>query len=411
MAPVTRGIGLAASVVLCTSFGCPASHGVPSSTQDGAASSALHGDSGPAALPGADPNLSSALGVGFDLRQTSGDGAVPHVSLHFSGVEYGEVADPGFDIASGEFHSARVSMTRAEGGALVTVAVTPAGAADEIVVFDSVFVGGLELNEGRIAFSGQTGSGGDTADHDIDNVTLSATAAADPKPVITLGEEVSGSIAQGRALDRYDLVLTERTLIAFDSLTNENDLVWYIAGPGAEHGVRSFLAGQRFNVSDANSGRVIMLEPGQYEIRVGGRTPTFTGSYAFRILDLFAGDAIELGAQVDGQLAPGNSSAVYTFAAEAGQPLYFDFLSTTDGNMDWSAYTPDGLRLFGVETFDSSDPGARTAPVTGTYALLIAGRIHRSNAIDYSFRVADATASTAALTVGELTAGTIAAPG
>ena len=328
------------------------------------------------------------------------------MSLHFNGVELGEVL-PGFNLASTDFNHARVTLERADGGAFATVALTQSGG-PELVLFNRVFVGGLELDDSRLAFSGSTDSR--TSHHDLDNVTVAATAAQTATPVLTLDSEIAGTLATGGAVQRYKLVLTERTLVAFDSLTNNSELRWSLSGPTGGFAVDPFTGARSFTASDAGSSTSLGLEAGVYELAVFGSSATVTGSYAFRLLDLHAGTPLTINARTDGTLAPGRTSVAYTFEAEAGERYFLDYVTTNNGSLDWTLLTPNGARVFSPRGF-TSDVGFLTLPADGTYVLLVEGRIHQADAINYSFRLSAAARTVEPLVIGAAVQSSIAEPG
>lgn len=119
-----------------------------------------------------EPNYRKSLGVGFDIHKGPGDTSANTVSIHFNEQKLVDVDVPlgTLDLASGSFFHAKIIArfgTTASGGD-VTVQLGPTGS--ETTVFNQVAVPGLLPYESR--FHAMARSGGESADHDIDNITV-----------------------------------------------------------------------------------------------------------------------------------------------------------------------------------------------------------------------------------------------
>lgn len=94
------------------------------------------------------------------------------MSLHANGL-IGSTVDPGFDFSNGQFHRANITWEYVKGGSQVTLTVTPdifGAPGAPVTVFNNAFIAGLYPYESRISFNARTG--GETADQDIDNVSV-----------------------------------------------------------------------------------------------------------------------------------------------------------------------------------------------------------------------------------------------
>ncbi len=135
-----------------------------------------YGTTGSANVPGfgEEPSLPGSLGVGFDIYNNGSiDGnSNNEVSLHFNNQILGNFF-PAFDLANGQFDHAEIRITAGVGGSYVTVTLTPNGGPAATLI-DNYFVAGMAPYEGRAAFSARTG--GQTADEDLDNITVRDTA-------------------------------------------------------------------------------------------------------------------------------------------------------------------------------------------------------------------------------------------
>jgi hypothetical protein len=122
-----------------------------------------------------EPNFLRSLGVGFDIHQgvAVGDPDNNHVSVHWNGVRLAQVGAGAIDLASGQF--VHVEIVLAVGSpSTVTVRLTPSGSPTPTTIVNQLAVAGLAAYESRVWFGAR--SGGQTADHDLDNVNVTFTA-------------------------------------------------------------------------------------------------------------------------------------------------------------------------------------------------------------------------------------------
>src|SRR5262249_22017933 len=87
-----------------------------------------------------------------------------------------------------------------------------------------------------------------------------------------------------------------------------------------------------------------------------------------------------------GQLSPANETDLYSFNAQAGDRFYFDFLSVTAGSTaTWRLLDPFGNTVFGPTALTNGDVGLTTLPLTGSYTLLVEGKIDAASIASHSF--------------------------
>jgi hypothetical protein len=154
------------------------------------------------------------------------------------------------------------------------------------------------------------------------------------------------------------------------------------------------------NTFGGNASPVLNLTiPGTYLLTVKGATSSNTGSYTFRLSDLASATPITPGTPVSTSLSPGNSTNVYQFNANAGDPFYFDVLSGGGSPNTWRLMDPYGRQLF-YNYFGNQYSGPLTMPSTGTYTLLFEGYIGNTSPVNYTFNVVKDTNTTTALTLG-----------
>lgn len=124
-------------------------------------------------------NFTGSLGVGFDIYANGENADISNdeVTVHFNGEVVARIdATPIVDLASGEWIHAQVDV-RLDTNPDVSVTLTPAGGQPRTVV-DGLAISGLSPYESRVFFSGRTG--GETADHDLDNILVQYSGSPDP---------------------------------------------------------------------------------------------------------------------------------------------------------------------------------------------------------------------------------------
>ncbi|MBN8490904.1 MAG: LEPR-XLL domain-containing protein, partial [Burkholderiales bacterium] len=233
---------------------------------------------------------------------------------------------------------------------------------------------------------------------------------------IDIGTRVDGTISAAGETDDYLFTLDGPTRIVFDALApgNVRRFQFSIEGPrGTELGARWFYDSESFELGADPA--IDLPLAGTYRVRVTAPS-SGTGDYAFRLLDLSASAiALTPGTPVDGALNPANETDIYRFQATAGQRLYFDMRALAPNNGDWASwrlYDPSGRTLFGPTGFYvDNDIATLTMPVTGSYTLLVEGRIWTVTSgvprFDYSFNVQPVSDRQQPVQVGERVDGSI----
>ncbi len=117
-------------------------------------------------------------------------------------------------------------------------------------------------------------------------------------------------------------------------------------------------------------GPAFLPQSGTYTLTVRGNTPTDSGSYNFRVLDLdTAGTPIALDSLINGNFPDGREALVYTIDANVGDQLLFDGRS---GNFIFGIYSPTLNGIYGRGIFGA----ASTAEVDGVGRVLQSGRYY-----------------------------------
>lgn len=257
------------------------------------------------------------------------------------------------------------------------------------------------------------------------------------EPIIVFVVDVSGSMtigfagtsggtrmeAQAEALELLrqrlvDLGLGEAAtlaLVAFSTFATTIDmdprpmsidpLRWTLTGPA-----RTFVDQRRWDRTDSLYGlSLIELSPDTYTltVRMDGSS---TGDYTFRLLDLALAEPLVVGANVTGQLRPGNETKAYRFDASAGERFFFEMLSVTGGGSSgtWRLLDP-----YGQVVFTKAHSSVDTVMIVhdGIYTLLLEGLISEHVTRNYSFVVYPVNYGEHSLVIGAAIQGAIEVPG
>ncbi|QEH35011.1 Calx-beta domain protein [Aquisphaera giovannonii] len=248
-----------------------------------------------------------------------------------------------------------------------------------------------------LAVAGQGGSAAVDYSFRISETTDSSAA-------LTLGALTSGTLAAAGEQDAYTFAGSVGQRLVFDGRSGAGIYASLYGPTGAQLFSRQ--------VTDDNA-PVTLTQSGTYRLVLDG-SGAATGAYQFRLVDAAQAPtaAYTPGTDRSGTLDPTTETDLYRFTAAAGQRVYFDSLSTSaSGGSYWAIYGPNDQALASNYIYGSgSGDGEFVAPAAGTYILAVAGQ-GGSAAVDYSFRISETTDSSAALTLGALTSGTLAAAG
>jgi len=205
---------------------------------------------------------------------------------------------------------------------------------------------------------------------------------------------VHGSIDTSGETDKFTFSLTEHTKLYFDSLEN-SQLTWSLTGPGGTEG-----SDLSFANSDAAAGLPLLdLVAGDYTLTVGGSADA-TGSYSFRLLDLAAAQPITTtGQPFSGNLPSGRETMLYSFDAQAGERLFFDWQNGSS-SASWRLIDPFGDQVWSQGV---SDRDVETIALSGTYTLAVEGYIYNTSPLAFTFAIQKVTDTTASMTVGSVT--------
>ncbi|MEO8609209.1 MAG: choice-of-anchor Q domain-containing protein [Chloroflexota bacterium] len=164
-----------------------------------------------------------------------------------------------------------------------------------------------------------------------------------------------------------------------------------------------------FNTSFADQNNVALPETGTYTLRVqaSASNPSFTGTYSFQLLEtpliqnfnISIGDSISNGlpSAGAGNIETQGGEDIYSFTASAGQIIYLDAISSSNGNVAWQLLNPSNAVIF--DLFITSSGGRRVLPTAGTYKIRVYG--YNNSSGTYSFKLWGVTDNNFAINVGD----------
>lgn len=132
------------------------------------------------------PLTLGSLGLGFNIFQNpeTSDPNNNFLRLYYDAQLVATVAQPGIDLASGQWIHAHFEVAATPGGGEVSLELTPSGGAP-VFPFADFLIPSYTPYESRVTFGGRTG--GLSADHDIDNVMVSFVPEPSSVSLLLLG--------------------------------------------------------------------------------------------------------------------------------------------------------------------------------------------------------------------------------
>ena len=233
--------------------------------------------------------------------------------------------------------------------------------------------------------------------------------AADPLTSFVVAQ-VHGSLDAPGETDRFTFTLAADMQVVFDSLTNNANFNWSLVGPrGTLVNSRSFAASD--SVDLVGTSPVLKLVAGSYTLTVDGVADA-TGAYDFQLLDLAKANALTPGTPVSNSLTPANETSVYKFDAIAGEHYFLDVTGRTGGDIAWQLLDPSDHQVFAPTAMNSASQDVDLASLSssGTYTLLVEGRIGATGTANYAFNLQHILPTTVPLARRAAAAVSIAAP-
>ena len=236
--------------------------------------------------------------------------------------------------------------------------------------------------------------------------SFEAFVNVDPTATLTLGQEVTGTIANPGDAATYTFTGSAGQELFFNGLGTDASISAVLTDPD---GNTIFSTG-----AGSDAGPYTLSSSGTYTLTIGGNGST--GVYDFRLSDTATATPIATGSVVSGSIATGTAADLYVIDGAAGERIHFSALSNSGPYYDltWSLYDPTDSQFIAggngyySTIFQSFDA---TLPHAGDYVLLVGGTGNASGPITYGFEAFDTTTKAGTLTPGAAVTGTLANPG
>ncbi|MBL9167083.1 MAG: putative Ig domain-containing protein [Verrucomicrobiales bacterium] len=197
---------------------------------------------------------------------------------------------------------------------------------------------------------------------------------------MTVGARVEGSISIPGQRHYHRFSLTQPLRVFFDTLS-DSSITATLTGPTGT----LFDSRQLWSTDSADGNALLELAAGEYQLVIDPNAATL-GSYAFRLIDASTATPMTLGQVVNGTLAPGVSSRLYRFEAQAGARFYFDGRPTSGFSATpyCKIYSPYGNVSLDAQSITTDREFSLLE--TGDYVLAVEGRYSDTSAEgQYSF--------------------------
>lgn len=219
---------------------------------------------------------------------------------------------------------------------------------------------------------------------------------------LALGDLIQSRINQPGQRNLYHFVLSQRTLVCFDSLTNSSAITWSLDSA----------AGQWVDRRGLSQGDLTQeLPAGEYTLTLDANDDS-VGDYSYRLLDARAGSVIALNTPVTVVNLPARGNTFVQFSGTAGQTLFYDSLgvSGNSSNPSLRIYDPENFLL--INDSANNEIGPFVLPRSGNYILSVEGQIYDFSAQGTNrFRLVSLSPTSAPLVLGKRIQGAIALPG
>ena len=258
----------------------------------------------------------------------------------------------------------------------------------------------------RLAVVAPTGLTADAAADTYDVSVTPISSVADQTSALTFGQPVTSTISSPGESRIFNFTVDQYGSYFVDSLTNTRSLALNLTN---EQGT-SFL-NRFFNSLDSfDRYPVLNLAPGNYSITVTG-TGDFVGDFGFTFTPVDSATTIVPNSPQAISIA-GVETVAFKFDAAEGDSFFFDVVDGVDAaNVWYSLVDPDGLRVF--QSNRLRDFSTQPLPTTGSYTLLVEGRINNTDPQTFSINLRPTGNPVTAVTLGDrittsLTAGSSA---
>jgi len=206
---------------------------------------------------------------------------------------------------------------------------------------------------------------------------------------LTMGVTYSGTIATPGQTHQYTFTGAAGQFLYYDALETDSlpISVSLLTPGGTALTVNSPYFPVNFPVNDdTDRGPFILTESGAYTLVFNGSGAT-TGNYQFRLLDLSAAPAIQVGSILTNQLSPPLSCNIYQFNGTRGQRIQLQNVAHSSNQAQWQLVSPANFLLATGQIYQS--PGGVTLPTTGAYYLLVEGLAAGSAPLTFQISLSD----------------------
>ncbi|EHJ10225.1 hypothetical protein CWATWH0003_5022t6, partial [Crocosphaera watsonii WH 0003] len=196
---------------------------------------------------------------------------------------------------------------------------------------------------------------------------------------LTIGSIVNGTISNVGEQISYSFTGTAGQRILIDGLDNGIDFEARLIPPSNQS------LGSPFTTAN-NRGPTSLRETGTYQLIVNGNGES-TGNFSLQVLDFTTATDLALDTAIEGTLATGRETQIFTFTGEAGQTLEIEDLSNNE-DISYALYNgANQLLASTIESFSSSSDNMATLPGDGTYFFLVQG--FSDTSVGYNFRLTE----------------------
>lgn len=220
-------------------------------------------------------------------------------------------------------------------------------------------------------------------------------------PELSFSTTISNAIpaSQPYRTDIFKFTRTAGERFFYDALDNDFDNIQArLFGPQHPFAVHSF------GNSDSDVALFSLAASGQYFLVLESGLAT-SADYQFRFLDLAAQPILPFDMPVSGTLNPGRSVALYQFAGNPSQQLFFNATGSTGGG-SWLLYDPNNAHVTSASIIGDFESTIR---FPGIHAVVVDG--NSANNVPYAFEVVTFNIGSAPLTLGNTVSNVISEVG
>ena len=242
---------------------------------------------------------------------------------------------------------------------------------------------------------------------DADTYRFNVVPVSQTVQPLTIGSINQGTITRPGDTRTFTFDVPEYGLYYLDSFTSERDLRVELKSQS-----EVIYSNRPLNDIDSfDQTSIVALAPGSYEITIDG-FGDFISPFSFAFSSVETATEITAGIPVAVELTNPRETKAFRFDAAQGGTVFLDVVSppTGNGNFYYSLIAPNGDVI--SITRGLGDADAVTLPTSGTYTLLVEGRVDSIESESFEISVVPVVnPASIPLTVNDITSGQIASPG